>query len=517
MQTTNFLLLRQRKFQILFSITLCLFYYVIFAIISPSDLNNGAFFTGDVPDYQSQAVNLVKGHGFPIQGAVESFNTYDFVTVSEWIIGTNAQRNAKFKEEFIASSQYSFYRTPGYPLFLAAVYKIFGIHTSIAKHIQLMLLCLVSATLCWVGYYLWQIKGFFSGLIAGFLSLLTTYHYANTILTEVLIIFSLYSIIILWLCFAKYKNIVTATLLGISFGIMLLIKGSMIFIPLFAGIYFLYTAVAKKELKTLVHLALITISTLLIVLPWSIYASHKSGQTIFLSTQGSIILTEGHNEYVAKDGCWHPEWREIPDSFYNKLIKDKNYDDNKDAFKMVIEFYKAYPYALPHLSIKKIYAAFFCFPFLIISFILIAAQGMLGIFKKYLPTKLYFILLLTSTMISSGAVYMSFLLRESHNLHRLNHLADSNPEIQLAVVILAFCLVVFLLASKTRLIQVPSVFNIIFLNFVAISILFFAVDIGHSRFVKVIEFLFYLVGTYTIIEYISFLLEELKEYKIDAN
>jgi len=55
-----------------------------------------------------------------------------------------------------------------------------------------------------------------------------------------------------------------------------------------------------------------TAGFLFLLLPWSIYASIKSGELVIISTQYGYSLLDGNNEDCFADGYWHwhPEWIE---------------------------------------------------------------------------------------------------------------------------------------------------------------------------------------------------------------
>ena len=117
-----------------------------------------AFVKGDEWSYQMLAVNLLYDHGFQDR-LLEPFETYKFDLRGRkindlgyhWLNG----KRTSFRELFLKSPHYSFWRTPGYPFFLAVIYRIFGVHPVIAKVIQMMLLASVTVIITWISVHYW--------------------------------------------------------------------------------------------------------------------------------------------------------------------------------------------------------------------------------------------------------------------------------------------------------------------------------------------------------------------------
>ena len=102
-----------------------LFCIVLFIFYSTSGgkwgtFSDRAYFGGDTWEYQSMAVNWAKGHGLKF-GSIEKFSVYKF----------DQGKEKEYYSTFIRSGKnggfYNYYRTPGYPIFVGVIYKIFGI------------------------------------------------------------------------------------------------------------------------------------------------------------------------------------------------------------------------------------------------------------------------------------------------------------------------------------------------------------------------------------------------------
>ena len=115
------------RFRAAFALLLTIGYFFIFN--HWAEFDDGCYFGGDTWEYQSMAVNLVRGHGLARFGQIEPFSEYK-VTFGQ------TAKISKFKNY----DKLNFYRRPGYHFFLALIYKIGGVHPINAKRVQLFLL-----------------------------------------------------------------------------------------------------------------------------------------------------------------------------------------------------------------------------------------------------------------------------------------------------------------------------------------------------------------------------------------
>jgi 4-amino-4-deoxy-L-arabinose transferase-like glycosyltransferase len=331
-----------RRRAALFFAILASFYFIVFGITA--DLKNTASFGGDTWEYQSMAVNFAKGYGIQKFGGLEAFDTYKFEHLTTL--------PPYYNDFFARAGNYDFVRTPAYPLFLGIVYKLFGINPAVAKVLQLLMLVVIAASLPFIGYQYWGTSGFVSGIPAGALYLATNYKLAEHILTESLIAFSVFLILVAFILYEEQEETFTACLLGGFLGFALLVKGSLVFLPILTYGVVLISAIIKRDPGKLKLLFAMTISTAIVVLPWSIYASTKTGRFIFLSIQGSTAILDDNNEFCV-DGGWHPEWVNNKTAMYNTDGIDK-----KHALEKVINFYWHNPMLLPRCMSQKFLKGF---------------------------------------------------------------------------------------------------------------------------------------------------------------
>lgn len=352
----------------------CLLLGLVFSIIGFKrvDFDDLVHFVGDTWEYQSMAVNLAKGKKLMTVGAFGDYQQeYKFRPAAA---AYQPQLNYLIENGKEDNEKADFYRTPGYIMFLGIIYKLFGVSPLAAKQIQLLLVVFIAASLPYLGFNYWRSRGFAAGIIAGFVFLLeygqdiaenTGITYPPQIMTEILIAFCLLIFVLVFIAWQKQPNWLSSLLLGLVTGINLLVKGSTLFIFPLVLIYFT-NLVIKKKIK-LISLVIYIIGTIVIVSPYSIYASRASGKTILLSTQSKVVVLGGNNEFAA-DGTWHREGYppNNEQSFYARQEVR-----SLPLLKKVAFFYKNHPHLFPKIFIAKIHSGFYLFNYFWLSLILI--------------------------------------------------------------------------------------------------------------------------------------------------
>jgi len=229
------------------------------------DLSNriDVLYGSDEWDYQSIAVNFAKGHGFHLTGSFEKSEVYKFGTVDEGI----------YEKQELIKGITNIHRPPLYPLFIGAIYKIFGIHPAIIVVLQLIILCFVVAGFAQFAYHLMGKAGFWAGSVAGFLFMFRSYDLANVFLPgltfSTLWVFLFVFTTHLFLRYGCRKWLAMASaILAVS----LLFHATMILVAGFMGIYLFIRFLKKYQKEDFRNILIFTGILTVILLPWHIFA-----------------------------------------------------------------------------------------------------------------------------------------------------------------------------------------------------------------------------------------------------
>ena len=299
-----------------------------------SDYDNHVIFTGDEWDYQSIGVNFYYGYEFLTTGRIKDSTEYKFKELN----------NEKIQFWESASGKKAYYRAPFYPLFICVIYKAFGINPLIVKYFQLFILILSGLLLVFIGKLAWGDSGYTIGSFSSIIFVSLNYRFAGHLMSEN---WQFLFLSIITICmFYHYKgNKSSSIILGITLGLSCLNKGTTFFLfPLIIIADLVYS-----RTKNRIHwqnMLLFAVAFTVITLLWSVYLSIERDQITYISSQTGEVLLDGNNEFC-NDGLWHPEWRNIPGSFYN--------NDNlsgKPMILRVINFYKKNPLHLLNFPAK---------------------------------------------------------------------------------------------------------------------------------------------------------------------
>lgn len=333
----------------LICLLLFLFSFLYLWEASCDKLSDTIFLAGDSVDYQSLAVNLVLGHGYKI-GGVDKFETYKIDRTS------GNYKTDKTYDGFIARAGFHFYRTPGYPLFLAFIYKLFGIHPRIVQIIQIILLAISVSLLPVIGGYYWSKPGIIAGIFSSLISLKYFLPAPSKIMAEPLSTFTLFVLVIFLMLWETKRSVARTFLLAITCSICVFVRGITFFLPVFLFIYIIF--ILRKSTEKFKLPIVFVLGVLLCVLPWSLYATKNHGSLVLISTQPEISLLDSNNEDSLKTGRWEPTWRKKkqndPKYLYNRL-KNSGYP----RLKKLSIFIRQNKNAVPGLLKNKIWAGFF--------------------------------------------------------------------------------------------------------------------------------------------------------------
>lgn len=247
-----------------------------------------------IGDYQTIAVNYLNGRGFHRMGFIDDFGQYKIDTVL--FSKEDSVRNSQIK--LSGSTFYQYNRNfndycitlsklfagvfgwwnPGYPALVGFIYKLIGNRPDIIMKtgliINLLLICLMPI----MGFLFFKKKGIIAGFIAAFYTssvYLSKTYYFNI---EAIIPVYLFFLVVLLFLLEKRNSKFFFLFAGILFGLGFLIKITLAFIP---GFYILFILIRdRKENVKVKFMKILWILTgyLIIVLPWTIYATHEINQ-----------------------------------------------------------------------------------------------------------------------------------------------------------------------------------------------------------------------------------------------
>jgi hypothetical protein len=483
----QFIKTHQLKFVILSC--LLLFLFNIFFYFKKAKFDDTAFFGGDTWEYQSMAVNWAKGYGLKT-GGIESYENYKFDNHYGNPQNAGIEGYKTWKTIGDNGGIQNFFRTPGYPFFLGLIYKVFGVHPLIAKQIQLILLIIIGSFLPLIGFNYWGKIGFLSGLISNF-NFLNNYYQTipNEILTESLINFSMFTIVICYILFEKKKNQIIALFFGSTMGISLLIKGSNVFIPLLFFVYFLSQIIYRK--MKLILLIFFTIGILSVIVPWSVFATIKSNKLIFFSTQGDDVLLDGNNEFSI-DGNWHTEgYSTKGNTYYHQPQIEK-----LPTILKLASFYKDYSEIIPKMMFNKLKVGFDSFIFLKISLLFIIYNFLVKFvnFLKNQKTK--------NTVTTLTTILLFSILFQNIFQPTLAYPFKTYfLKLFQAPVLIESIFIFYIFLFKKIQLEIPITFKILFANFLFITLAFF----GLFRFTQVVDFVFVLLGVKYLLSTVIFI------------
>jgi 4-amino-4-deoxy-L-arabinose transferase-like glycosyltransferase len=182
----------------------------------------------------------------------------------------------------------SMIRTPGYPLFLAAIDALFPGQGMILILIQQILGIMTVGFVYLTGKLLVDEKtGFMAGLFCALHPWLAIF--GNIVMTETLFLF-LFSLSILILTVGVQKKYPARIILaGLLFGLSALVRPAFLLLPLLLPIAFY--VLLKKVGPALRYSALFGISTFIVLLPWIAWNSTHKGYTGLTAFSGINLLT----------------------------------------------------------------------------------------------------------------------------------------------------------------------------------------------------------------------------------
>ena len=269
--------------------------------------------------YVSIANSLVSGHGYSFESAVN--------------------KNAE-------------YRAPLYPLFLSMVFKFTGNNIFFVQLFQSLFGVITCLLVYGVGRRLFNDK---TGLLAAILACVYPFlvYISSILVTEQLfVLFLLLSIyfLIRGRDDLRYVFILAA---GISLGLGALTRPSVLaFVP-FCGMYLFFRPVNNRG-RCLAAAALLFLSTLLTISPWTIRNYIKHGEFILISTAGGESFWLGNND-MAKGNDSAAQLAGLPEEILSQLSESSSPKTAEEVYwRAGIDWVEKHPKRFLELYMEKL-------------------------------------------------------------------------------------------------------------------------------------------------------------------
>lgn len=250
---------------------------------------------------------------YPMQGGDASF----FDAIAQNIAAGHGLVAAQ-DIEYIKAGQ-AIFENPGYPLFLAGIYSLFGHSYLIVKIFQALLWSLTCLIIYFLGKEFFNQKvGFIAGIISAVYPpfiLETNILYTETLFTFLLLV----AILFLVKGISKINVIGCMFLSGLFFGLANLTRSVIFYFPIFVLIFLLIFY--KNKIKALKAFILLLIGIMLVMGPWmtrNFLISKFSQEGISLAKEYTKALS---GERGVKSIIMDTSLKKIPSLVINRLLR----------------------------------------------------------------------------------------------------------------------------------------------------------------------------------------------------
>jgi 4-amino-4-deoxy-L-arabinose transferase-like glycosyltransferase len=240
------------------------------------------------------------------------------------------------------------YRPPGYPLFLATIYTLFGRSWFAARlaNVVLAVICIILTCLL--------AKGLFSqrvGLLSALIVALYPSHilYGNLLASE-----NLFIPLLLATCLAFFygmnrenKRLAFLVVAGMLLGLAVLTRPAAILLPVVFGTVLLARRAVPKEIG--VSIGLVIVSMIVVVIPWTARNYISTGELVPVASEGGITFLAGHNSHSIQGtyALTGPEVEEL----YAEDLSEAQFDAY--AYKLAFQFIRENPRTELVLLVRK--------------------------------------------------------------------------------------------------------------------------------------------------------------------
>jgi 4-amino-4-deoxy-L-arabinose transferase-like glycosyltransferase len=275
------------------------------------------------------------------------------------------------------------WRSPGFPLFLAIIYKIFG-HSFLAAKIGLAILSSITVVLLYLlGKILVDEKtGFWTSLIYSIYPasiFWTGYLAPETISTFLLVL----SVVLILKGEIENKKNLYFILGGLFLGYLYITRPTFLVI----GPFFIIALLLKHGKKIMPYIILMTIFMFIFPLLWGIRNFKVLNHFVFTSTEGGIVFFIANNEYSLNNpsGFYHAEnieeFKGLSEVEVDKLLYKKTFEFIKKNPKLYIKlvfdrflrFWRFYPHSIsgpgaPYRKLHQIVSFLWETPIILLGF-----------------------------------------------------------------------------------------------------------------------------------------------------
>jgi len=213
------------------------------------------------------------------------------------------------------------YRAPLYPLFLATVFKFTGNNIFFVQLFQSLFGVITCLLVYGVGRRLFNEE---AGLLAAILACVYPFlvYISSILVTEQLFVLFLLLSIYLLIRGREHLRYVFIIAAGISLGLGALTRPSMLAVVPFCGLYLFFRPGCNKG-RCLAAVALLFVSTLLTISPWTIRNYIKHGEFILISTAGGENFWLGNND-MAKGNDSTAQLAGLPEEILSQLSESSS-------------------------------------------------------------------------------------------------------------------------------------------------------------------------------------------------
>ena len=345
--------------QFLFTLILLIYlpFLIIITFVLDANADNLVLAGGDEHEYQRLAVNLLYGNGYT-NDIVEPLEEYHLTTNSD--LGRGLQE-AYGDGQTVTEPTENFYRAPGWSLFLSVIYRIVGNNPLNARLSIAILSWLTALLIFYCGIRSANLVGTVAGALGGILFLhhqvLVPPSTLQELMTEPLATFLITLTALLILLYKQSERYLYFLLSAIALCATIYTRSNFVVVIPFLVLYYFVTR--EKLLNIFIYCLIIAIPIVI----WGTYATTKSGELIFFTTQSEIAFPQFNNEDVLtgfgpdrfRQGSWQPGYRFDADG--NRIEDSHNVPkEGENGWVMGLTYWRDNPEDLPALFYVKLRA-----------------------------------------------------------------------------------------------------------------------------------------------------------------